>query len=167
MAGGYGHRFVVVATPGLRDATERVASLWEAETGERLDGPWLDGRQEPCPIITSGLIAFGGGKDDLYVDRSATPSHVRTFCYPYDDVVTAVLVAALALDPDGRLGTRVSSDGTTEDWEAGIRLYERAVASVDARLAETLLSSLGTRASASATGGSAWAGERRLPPPRA
>jgi hypothetical protein len=96
------------------------------------------------PEVTSTRIALNGDGDALSGERfvlgdGAVPADgfVKTSILPYDDVVTAILVAACV-----RTGQASESDGTFADWAPGIALYEQACGPVSAPALELLRQSL-------------------------
>lgn len=89
-------------------------------TGEpKLDldeGIWLNG----CEALDQDYETFhlpGTGGVDGGLD-----GFCKTGRRPYDTVVTAIYISAAV-----RNGQRFGTDGTWEDWTAGIGLFERAV----------------------------------------
>ena len=107
-------------------------------------GPLGTGR----PELTDELVSFNGGGhvdvagrpvrlgcETFYLERRRQPEEwqtpdergwifecCRTRRIPYDLVVTAVLVRLAYHFPEG---VEVSSDGGTEEWEAGVELCRR------------------------------------------
>jgi hypothetical protein len=65
-------------------------------------------------------------KSTLEHDSGALTDSCKTGGRPYDEVVTAILIAAAVLLNKSRIGA-FTTDGRWKDWAAGLRLYERAV----------------------------------------
>lgn len=137
---GYSHSWHgITPNADLAALTERMI----AESGITICGPL--GRGEP--VITATEIKFNGdetkdndyesfwldteeiaaeAEEDKLLDDGEEP--LDFFCKtgrrPYDAVVTGVLVAAFLQDTTGAV--RIGSDGSYDEWAAGIFLYERA-----------------------------------------
>ena len=103
-----------------------------------------DGNGEPN--VNSGIVAFNGDAESgnnhetFFFPRTITQEHLKYhreyengiffFCKtarkPYDNVVTACLIAVKEHFPD----IKVSSDGDTGEWEDGLKLYALATGRV-------------------------------------
>lgn len=122
---GYAHYYHgMYATPELAEDTKAILRA-ARDQGISVRGP--DGTGEPevtgtC-IAFNGAAAAGEALDGFWLgtDEAAFPAFTNTERLPYDTVVTAVLSAGFA-----RTGVPPRSDGTPEDWAAGIALYEQA-----------------------------------------
>ncbi|QOD06092.1 hypothetical protein [Pseudarthrobacter sp. BIM B-2242] len=81
------------------------------------DGIWLNGSEALDEDYETFHLPGTDG-----VDGSGLDGFCKTGRRPYDTVVTAIYISAAV-----RNGQRFGTDGTWEDWAAGITLFERAV----------------------------------------
>lgn len=84
---------------------------------------------EPRAAIGKGEVYFNGYEDDSHetfvLDRLEKGwSFCKTARKPYDVAVTAILAYLEGAHPDK---FSVGSDGTPQDWEAGIALLKKAL----------------------------------------
>lgn len=91
-----------------------------------------DGTGEP--EITDSVISLNGDEslgEDLETFSLGSPVawSCKTQYRPYDEVVTAILVAAF-INSGGEIALK--SDGDFADWSDGIALYEKAIGTVSA-----------------------------------
>ncbi|MFF1253712.1 hypothetical protein ACFVYC_14610 [Pseudarthrobacter sp. NPDC058329] len=129
---GYTHYF-----PGLRATVEVLA-----DAGKILDasavticgpnGQGLPVMNETTGIRLNGFEAAGESYETFHL-RGTDPARypdMNDFCEtenkPYDQVVTAILIAAAVRAFDFKTGV-VKSDGRWDNWAAGRQLYEQAV----------------------------------------
>jgi hypothetical protein len=83
-------------------------------------------------IRLNGFRVAGEACDTFHLRGTKEPHYpdMWTFCKteqkPYDEVVTAILIAAAVRSLDSTTGT-VRSDGRWGNWAAGVELFERAV----------------------------------------
>ncbi len=129
---GYTHYF-----PGLR-ATAGVivdAGMIVAASAVTICGPKGQGlpiMSEAEGIRLNGFEAAGEAYETFHLRVSGTPKFpgLTEFCTtgnrPYDEVVTAILIAATVRALESRTGV-FKTDGLWDDWAAGLRLFERAV----------------------------------------
>lgn len=138
----------------VRDLTE---TEWDDLIAVTKDIMWRSGVELADPmgnvlggeVISSKEIAFNGIAEDshesfvlnrvmreLYDYEKGMMQEdpgVFDFCKtarkPYDTVVTAVLIAAVAITGDAYV---VSSDGYAEDWEEGMQLLDRVAPGMSA-----------------------------------
>jgi hypothetical protein len=129
---GYTHYFPGLrATPDvLADAAKIIAASAVTICGP--NGQGLPVMTEADGIKLNGFKAAGEAYETFYL-RGAKPAKrpgAAAFCktrnLPYDEVVTAILIAAAVRALTSRTGV-VMSDGLWEDWAAGLRLFEKAV----------------------------------------
>lgn len=128
---GYTHYFEgLTATPGvLEDARRIIAATTVTVCGPQ--GQGLPILNEEEGIRLNGFGAAGEAYETFRLRGTAEPEYPATarFCKtenrPYDEVVTAILIAAavrvIGVDP------RLRSDGEWDNWSAGVALYEKAV----------------------------------------
>lgn len=134
---GYTHYF-----PGLRvaadlcaDARKIVAASDTAICGPRGDG--LPVISESEGIRLNGAKAAGGACETFRLIGTSGPASAvlpdscKTNGKPYDEVVTAILIAAAVRLMNVRAGA-FTSDGRWDNWTAGLDLYERAVRALTA-----------------------------------
>lgn len=129
---GYTHYF-----PGIRATAGVIADarMIIAASAVTICGPNGQG----LPIMTeaegirlNGFEAAGEAYETFHVRASEKPKFpgMAEFCTtgnrPYDEVVTAVLIAAAVRALDSGSGD-VKTDGLWGDWAAGLHLFERAV----------------------------------------
>lgn len=96
------------------------------------------GDEGTAPEITRDAIVFNGerpgtiGYETFVLTRTPDSFFCKTARKPYDPVVCAVLLAAASR----AVGLHVGSDGTREDWAAGLALC--ALAGVEVNAARAL-----------------------------
>lgn len=124
---GYSHRFRnAVATAEVIDDANAILSLTSVEVA----GP--AGTGSPELSLSDGILLNGSAaKNEDYEtfhlvgtngDEYGGSWFCKTARRPYDEVVTAILVSAFL-----HTGAGVTTDGTWENWQPGIALYEMAV----------------------------------------
>jgi len=142
---GYTHYYgnVTVTDELAEDARAIIAAA--AASGIRTWGPGGTGK----PEVTGARIALvgdDGPNADIDVDDVALPfvlgegdrgGFIKTRRLPYDQIVTAILVAAFL-----RTGQVPRSDGSFDEWGPGVALYEQACTPVPPRALEQLRESL-------------------------
>lgn len=129
---GHTHYF-----PGLRATAELCADARKivAASDVAICGP----KGEGLPVISeaegirlNGAKAVGESYETFRLrgtsgsDSPILPDSCKTNGKPYDEVVTAILIAAAVRLMNFRAGV-FSSDGRWDNWTAGMDLYERAV----------------------------------------
>ncbi len=129
---GYTHYF-----PGLRATVDVLADAGKIISASAVticgpNGQGLPVMNETTGIRLNGFEAAGESYETFHL-RGTDPSRypdMNDFCKtenkPYDQVVTAILIAAAVRTFDSRTGV-VKSDGRWDNWAAGVHLYERAV----------------------------------------
>lgn len=129
---GYTHYFPGLrATPGvIADARKIIAASSVTICGPNGEG--LPATSETQGIRLNGDKAGGESYETFHLRGTDMPRHpaMTDFCktenQPYDEVVTAILIAAAVRAFDSTTGV-VTSDGRWDNWAAGLELYERAV----------------------------------------
>lgn len=128
---GYTHYFAGLrATPEvIEDARRIIAASSVTICGPK--GQGLPILNEAEGIRLNGFEAAGEAYETFHLRGTEDPKHPGTawFCKtenrPYDEVVTAILIAAAVRTMAGDSGVR--SDGEWDDWSAGVDLFEAAV----------------------------------------
>jgi hypothetical protein len=129
---GYTHYF-----PGLRATAEVLADADQIISASDVticgpNGQGLPVLNETRGIRLNGFKAAGESHETFHLRGTDPPRYpaMNDFCktenQPYDQVVTAILIAAAVRTFDSRTGV-VKSDGRWDNWAAGMQLYERAV----------------------------------------
>jgi hypothetical protein len=129
---GYTHYF-----PGLQATAEVIADarLIIDASGVIICGPRGQGlpiMDETEGIRLNGFEAAGEAYETFHLRGTQDPKYpgMSEFCKtenrPYDEVVTAILIAAAVRAMDTAAGA-FTSDGDWDNWAAGVELYERAV----------------------------------------
>jgi hypothetical protein len=129
---GYTHYF-----PGLRATAPVIADTGRiiAASAVTICGPNGQGlpvMSEVEGIRLNGFKAAGEAYETFHLRGTETPRYpgMGTSCktenQPYDEVVTAVLIAAALRALQSNMGV-VRSDGLWDHWAAGLHLFERAV----------------------------------------
>ena len=129
---GYSHYFPRLrATPDvLADAAKIIAASAVTICGP--NGQGLPVMTEADGIRLNGFKAAGEAYETFYLLGAKSPKYpgmavsCKTGNLPYDEVVTAILIAAAVRVLTWRTGV-VMSDGLWDDWAAGLRLFEKAV----------------------------------------
>lgn len=127
---GYSHYFA-----GLRASAEVIADAVRivAASGVSICGP--KGKGQPIMsegIRLNGCDGAGESRETFHLRGNAAPRYpgMAEFCktgnQPYDQVVTAILIAAAVRALGERTGV-VMSDGRWDDWAAGLSLFAKAV----------------------------------------
>ena len=138
---GYTHYYgsVAVTRELAEDATAILAAA--ARRGVRAWGPEGAGEPEvtPARIALTGDDGPGDGDRALpfVLGEGDRFGSIKTRRLPYDQIVTAILVAAFL-----RGGQAPTSDGSFGEWGPGIALYEEACSPVPADALERLRQSL-------------------------
>lgn len=128
---GYTHYF-----PGLRATSEVIEDARRiiAASSVTICGPKGQGlplMNEAEGIRLNGFEAAGEAYETFHLRGTEEPKCPGTawFCKtenrPYDEVVTAILIAAAVRTPEVAPG--MTSDGEWDNWSAGVALYESAV----------------------------------------
>jgi hypothetical protein len=129
---GYTHYFPgLTATPEvIDDARKIIESSGVTICGPKGQGlPILD---EEEGIRLNGFRMAGEASDTFHLRGRKEPHYPEmwTFCKtdqrPYDEVVTAILIAAAVRAMDLPTGS-VRSDGRWDNWASGVALFEKAV----------------------------------------
>jgi hypothetical protein len=129
---GYTHYFPgLTATTGVIDDARKIIDNTSVTVcGPKGQGlPILD---EAEGIRLNGFRAAGEACETFHLRGTKEPHYpdMWTFCkteqLPYDEVVTAILIAA-AVRSAASLEVRLRSDGRWDSWAAGVALFERAV----------------------------------------
>jgi hypothetical protein len=128
----YTHYFPgLSATPEvIRDAGKIIAASAVTICGP--NGQGLPAMTESQGIRLNGFEAAGESYESFHLSGTDMPRDRATadFCttqnQPYDEVVTAILIAAAVRGVASKSGV-IKSDGCWDDWAAGLQLYERAV----------------------------------------
>lgn len=128
---GYTHYFEgLTATPDvLEDARRIIAATTVTICGP--SGIGLPILNEAEGIRLNGFKAAGESYETFHLRGTEEPKYPGTawFCKtenrPYDEVVTAILIAAAVRSPDIARG--MTSDGEWDNWSAGVALFESAV----------------------------------------
>jgi hypothetical protein len=129
---GYTHYF-----PGLRATAEVLADAGKIISASAVticgpNGQGLPLMNETKGIRLNGSEAAGESHETFHLRGTEVPRYpeMDDFCKtenkPYDQVVTAILIAAAVRTYGFRTGV-VKSDGRWDNWAAGMHLYERAV----------------------------------------
>jgi hypothetical protein len=129
---GYTHYFEgLTATPEvLEDARRIIEASTVTVCGPR--GQGLPILNETDGIRLNGFEAAGEAYETFHLRGTQEPKYPATawFCKtenrPYDEVVTAILIAAAVRTLASATGI-VTSDGEWDNWAAGVELFERAV----------------------------------------
>ncbi|MCP9002023.1 hypothetical protein NFC73_20170 [Pseudarthrobacter sp. RMG13] len=129
---GYTHYFSgLSATPEvISDAGKIIATSSVTICGP--NGQGLPAMTETQGIRLNGDKANGESYETFHLRGTDMPRHpaMSGFCktenQPYDEVVTAILIAAAVREFESRTGV-VKSDGRWDNWAAGLQLYERAI----------------------------------------
>ncbi|MDE8670875.1 hypothetical protein PY310_20090 [Pseudarthrobacter sp. H3Y2-7] len=129
---GYTHDFPgLKATPAvIEDARRLIAASAVTICGP--NGQGLPVSTEKQGIRLNGDKAVGESYDTFHLRGTDMPRYpaVPDFCktenQPYDEVVTAILIAAAVREFESKTGV-VKSDGRWDNWAAGLQLYERAI----------------------------------------
>lgn len=114
------------------DATTFERIVTDAKALTERSGVAIRGWDGECEVDwTDGEISLNGnaGKNEGFETFQFGPDNTTfSFCktgeQPYDVVVTAILLRAYALLPDGDMS--ITSDGDWLDWQAGRDLYVEA-----------------------------------------
>ncbi|MGC0239510.1 hypothetical protein [Arthrobacter sp. SD76] len=129
---GYTHYF-----SGLQATADIIADARKivAASDVTICGPSGEG----VPVMTeaegirlNGSRAAGESYETFHVqgtkelDVPGLGEACKTDGRPYDEVVTAILIAAAVRSMESRAGV-FTTDGRWDNWSAGVRLYERAV----------------------------------------
>jgi hypothetical protein len=122
---GYSHYWTIEAP-----LEPEPFAAWSADVQAIIHGseiPIRGGHGEGEPEVTPSRVWINGDGDDSYETFGvALESTGWDFCKtaekPYDVVVTASLIALADRFPQ----VEVTSDGGVEDWQPGVRLFERA-----------------------------------------
>ena len=129
---GYSHYFPgLTATPEVIDDARKIIEASPVTIcGPKGQGlPILD---EAEGIRLNGFRAAGEACETFHLRGTKEPHYpdMWTFCKteqkPYDEVVTAILIAAAVRALDLTTGS-VRSDGQWDNWAAGVALFEQAV----------------------------------------
>lgn len=129
---GYTHYF-----PGLRATADVIANARKilaasATTICGSNGQGLPVMNEAEGILLNGSKAAGQNYETFHLRGSEDPKYpgMADFCTtgnrPYDEVVTAILIAAAVHALVSTTGV-IKSDGRWTDWAAGRSLFETAV----------------------------------------
>jgi hypothetical protein len=129
---GYTHYF-----PDLRATVEVIGDAAKiiGAAGVTICGPKGDGlpmMSEAEGIRLNGFGAAGEAYETFHLRGTKEPTYpgMTAFCTtgkkPYDNVVTAILIAA-AVRSFGSSTQVVASDGRWDNWSAGVHLFESAV----------------------------------------
>ena len=139
---GYTHYFpgLTATADVIADAGKIIASSSVTICGP--DGQGLPILNEAEGIRLNGFEAAGETYETFHLGGTNEPAYpdMWTFCKtenrPYDEVVTAILIAAAVRAMDVSAGT-IKSDGRWDNWTAGVALFEKAVRSLteDERIA--------------------------------
>jgi len=117
---GYTHYFQLHQKP-----TDEEWDNFDADVSKILDGNAvpLDNESTPYRIFLNGVDE--DSHETFVLDRDSTRwNFCKTARKPYDDVVSAILIAARYNFGDK---FSLSSDGTWEDWQAGCNLIKRTL----------------------------------------
>jgi hypothetical protein len=128
---GYTHYFPGLrATPDvLADAAKIIAASAVTICGP--NGQGLPVMTEADGIRLNGFKDAGEAYETFHLPgtkpakQPGAAASCKTRNLPYDEVVTAILIAAAVRALTSRTGV-VMSDGLWEDWAAGLRLFEKA-----------------------------------------
>lgn len=129
---GYTHYF-----RGLRATAEVIADAGRliAASAVTICGPngqGIPSLTEEQGIRLNGDKAVGESYETFHLRGTDMPRYpsMTDFCktekQPYDEVVTAILIAAAVREFESRTGV-VKSDGRWDNWTAGLQLYEQAI----------------------------------------
>lgn len=129
---GYSHYFHGLRATAklIQDARRLIAASAVTICGP--NGYGLPVLSEKHGVRLNGDKAVGESHETFSLRGTDMPRYraMTDFCtterQPYDEVVTAILVAAAVQEPAFRTGV-VKSDGRWDNWAAGVRLYERAI----------------------------------------
>lgn len=129
---GYTHYFAGLrATAAVIADTERIIAA-SAVTICGPNGQGLPVLSKVEGIRLNGFRAAGEAYETFHLRGAEKPKYpgmgesCKTENQPYDEVVTAVLIAAALRALETNTGV-VCSDGLWDDWAAGLHLFERAV----------------------------------------
>lgn len=129
---GYTHYF-----PGLQATADLIADARKiiAASDVTICGP----KGQGLPVMTgtegirlNGSKAAGESYETFHVKGTNEPDvpglgdACKTDGRPYDEVVTAILIAAAVRVMESRAGV-FTTNGRWDNWAMGLRLYERAV----------------------------------------
>lgn len=129
---GYTHYF-----PGLRATAYVIADARKIIDASSVTICGPDGQGQPIlneaeGIRLNGFEAAGEAHETFRLRGTQDPKYpgMTDFCKteekPYDEVVTAILIAAAVRSLATSTGT-VRSDGRWDNWAAGVELFEKAV----------------------------------------
>lgn len=129
---GYTHYFpgLTATADVIADARKIIAATSVTVCGP--DGQGLPILNEAEGIRLNGFEAAGEAYETFHLGGTDEPPYpdMWTFCKtenrPYDEVVTAILIAAAVRTIVTAAGS-VRSDGDWDNWAAGVDLYEKAV----------------------------------------
>jgi hypothetical protein len=129
---GYTHYFPgLTATADVIDGARKIIAA-STVTICGPDGQGLPILNEAEGIRLNGFEAAGEAYETFHLGGTDEPAYpdMWTFCKtenrPYDEVVTAILIAAAVRALDTTAGS-VRSDGRWDNWAAGVALFEKAV----------------------------------------
>lgn len=119
---GYTHYFTgTPVTPEIVEDVRKILNATDVKLGNGLGvaAPIVNERE----IILNGWDGSSEGDDDDSYETFALPagSFCKTARLPYDEVVVAILTAYIV-----RGMGDIQSDGSFEEWEDGMALYEKA-----------------------------------------
>lgn len=129
---GYTHYY-----PGLATTADVIADARKIidASAVTICGPAGQGLpifNEAEGIRLNGFEAAGEAYETFHLRGTQDPKYpgMAEFCKtenrPYDEVVTAILIAAAVRSLDTTTGT-IRSDGRWDNWAAGVELFEKAV----------------------------------------
>lgn len=129
---GYTHYFpdLRATVDVMADARKIIAASAVTLCGP--DGQGLPSLNEAEGIRLNGFEAAGEAYETFHLRGTEDPKYpgMTDFCKteekPYDEVVTAILIAAAVRSLDSLTGI-VRSDGRWDNWAAGVELFEKAV----------------------------------------
>lgn len=129
---GYTHYFPrLTATPEVIEEARKII----AATSVTICGPKGQGLpvlNETDGIVLNGFRVAGEAYETFHLRGTKEPHYpdMWTFCKteqkPYDEVVTAILIAAAVRAMDSTV-TAFRTDGRWDNWAAGVALFENAV----------------------------------------
>ena len=134
---GYTHYFRdLELNDGLVEDARRIVAATDIKI--------CDGHGEGSPRITQDMIWLNGdasANDEsetfvLYRDHEPEFNFCKTGRKPYDEVVVAILIAAMANEAPGY--ESINSDGSVFEWFGGIALYEKACRQLTDALAQKI-----------------------------
>lgn len=129
---GYTHYFpgLIATADVIADARKIIAASSVTICGP--DGQGLPILNAAEGIRLNGFAAAGEAYETFHLGGTDEPRYpgMWTLCKtenrPYDEVVTAILIAAAVRALDSTSGS-VRSDGCWDKWAAGVALFETAV----------------------------------------